>query len=64
MGEADQLHDKRPPEGYKKKGGFKGEKMKCKFSSIMTNMEIEKFNHLFVTTEKPMLLVSPSSLSM
>ena len=45
--------------GREEEGGFKGGKMKCKFSSMMIT---DGDRHHFVPTEKPRLLVPPFSL--
>ena len=62
MGEADQLDDKRPPQGQKKNLGVEGGKRKCKFGSIFKTNGDRKIHQLFMTTEKTRPLVSPSSL--
>jgi hypothetical protein len=62
MGEVDQLDENRLPEGQEKKMGFKGGKRKCKFSSICKKNGDRKIHQLFMITEEPRLLKSPSSL--
>jgi hypothetical protein len=46
----------------RKKLGVKGGKRECKFSSIFKTNGDRKIHQLFMTTEKPRLLISPSSL--